>query len=197
MIFLNNRGVVIDETIEKAIQKTLSSFESLSDAARRTGVDRGSLAFLKGVEGRKAKIISFSTWEKLSPYLETLGGLEIVYPEGVKPPLVSSVRYGISAGPDVEPEDLPPMPDDMKSLARESAVSSPKRFYWGGVPHSEPSSSDFLSRLMACADIPADVKVVIFQEHERFLSDYGTKRHDTAQHGTLARFSTGEGETNV
>jgi hypothetical protein len=196
MIFLNNRGVVIDETIEKAIQKTLSSFESLSEAARRTGVDRGSLAFLKGVEGRKAKIISFSTWEKLSPYLETLGGLEIVYPEGVNPPSVSSVRYGISDGPDVEPDDLPPMPD-MKSLARAGVSSSPKRFYFDGVPHSEPSSSDFLSRLMSCDDIPADVKVVIFQEHEKFLSDYGTKRHDSAQHGTLAQFSTGGEETNV
>ena len=180
MIFFNNRGVVIDETIEKAIQKTLSSFESLSEAARRTGVDRGSLAFLKGVEGRKAKIISFPTWDKLSPYLETLGGLEIVYPEGVKPPSIPS------------PEDLPPMPD-----AGRLVVSSPKRFYFDGVPHSEPSSSDFLSRLMACGDIPADVKVVIFQEHEKFLSDYGTKRHDSAQHGTLAQFSTGGEETSV
>ena len=176
MIFFNNRGVVIDEAIKNAIQKAFESFSSLSEASRMMGIDRGSLAFLKGVETRKAKIISFSTWAKLSPFLQTLGGLELKYKDDILPPGVPSPSALLAI--------------DKGSPTIEFVTSSPKRLYWEGVPHSSPSSSEFLSRLMSSKDIPAEVKVLIFQEHENFLSDTGNKRQDKSTNGNIAQIST-------
>lgn len=200
MNFDDNFGVPITDDIKNIIRKAIKDFGGQNILADHIGIPRASLSFILGTKKRQAKCISWVIWPKLRKHLEAAGLIDATDPQWMTPDELRrggrETRYGISDGPNVEPDDLPMMPDTAV-LAGKRADSSPKRCYWTGVPHSEPSSSDFLSRLMASEDIPADVKVVIFQEHERFLSDFGTNRHDTAQHGTLARFSTERNESNV
>lgn len=177
MNFDDNFGVPITDDIKNIIRKAIKDFGGQNILADHIGIPRASLSFILGTKKRQAKCISWVIWPKLRKHLEAAGLIDATDPRWMTP---DELRGDAS----------PTFPQEM-------IVSSPKRFYFDGVPHSEPSSSDFLSRLMSCEDIPAEMKVVIFQEHEKFLSDYGTKRHDSAQHGTIAQFSTGGEETNV
>ena len=182
-------GIPLDSDILNIIQTGIKIAGGKSKFIKFTDLDFNTLNFYLNKNDddkdeddafkvkRKAQYISWGKWPKIRDYLASVGLLDATDPRWMTPDELRG--------------ETPP------AFRQEMIVSSPKRFYFDGVPHSEPSSADFLSRLMASEDIPADVKVVIFQEHEKFLSDYGTKRHDSAQHGTLAQFSTGGEETNV
>lgn len=182
----SNLGIPLNEDILNIIRMGIEKAGSIANFVDATKIGYSTMNFYLNSnkppdEGdndkRDAKYISWRKWPKIRDYLASVGLLDATDPRWMTPDELRG--------------------DASPAFQQEMIVSSPKRFYFDGVPHSEPSSADFLSRLMASEDIPADVKVVIFQEHERFLSDFGTNRHDSAQHGTLARFSTERNESNV
>ena len=193
-------GIPLDENIKEIINKAYSQYNNKSAFADAIGIDRTTACFILGTKTRQAKYISWDKWPKIRDYLASVGLLDASDPRWRTPDELRgdasydkrprSVRYReamSSSGP--MPSEARLMPDDGSSTI-EFVTSSPKRFYWEGVPHSSPSSSDFLSFLMSCPDIPADVKVTIFQAHEKFLFDLGNKRQDMATEVNVPQIST-------